>query len=254
MSETLRLRLLQLIPLVVFLVFWETAVRLNEKLIFFFGSPTKVASYMWTNISNGRLITDTSVTLLEAVSGFLIGNIIGTAAGLALWYSRTAFLVARPYVIALGSAPIFALAPLVIIWFGTGILSKIMIAAFSTVFIALSQSYTGANEVQSQYLRLMQALGATKHQTFRKLIAPSALVWVISAFKLNVGFALLGAIIGEFISSNEGLGHLILVASGLFDISLVLCGITMLILIALVLNTVIAQIEKPLLHVVAKYF
>lgn len=202
---------------------------------------------------DGSLPIDLGATFLEASVGFILGNVVGTAVGLSLWYSKTAFQIARPYIITLGSAPIFALAPLLIIWFGTGMFSKIMIAALSTVFVALLQSYTGAAEVSNDYIRLMKTFGATKNQTFRKVIAPAAIVWVISAFKLNVGFAILGAFIGEFISSNMGLGHLILVASGLFDISLVLCGVFMLVCIALFLTWVVGKLEAPLKHLVAKH-
>lgn len=253
MASGLRLRLLQAIPLVLFIAAWEMAVRANPKLIFFFGAPSKIAWYIYSRTLDGSLIIDTSLTFIEASCGFLIGNVVGSIIGLSLWYSRTLFLIARPYIIALGSAPIFALAPLLIIWFGTGIFSKIMTATFSTVFVSLLQSYTGAGEVGSHYLRLMQSLGASKVQTFRKVIAPSACVWVISAFKLNIGFALLGAFMGEFISSEHGLGHLILVASGLFDTSLVLCGVSMLVAIAFVLNFIISRIEDPLKHAIVKF-
>src|SRR5437762_12110619 len=99
----------------------------------------------------------------------------------------------------------------------------------------------------------MKTFGATKQQTFRKVIAPSAIVWVISAFKINVGFAILGAFIGEYISSNEGLGHLILVASGLFDISLVLTGVLMLVLMAIGLNYLVSELEQPLKKQIVKW-
>jgi NitT/TauT family transport system permease protein len=99
----------------------------------------------------------------------------------------------------------------------------------------------------------MQTFGATKRMVFRKVIAPSAVVWVISAFRINVGFALLGAFIGEFISSNQGLGHLILVASGLFDISLVLCGVLLLICIAFIFNFAISRIESPLKRLIVRW-
>lgn len=251
-GNTRVVNILRLVPLVVFLVAWEALVRGNTRLAFFFGQPTKVAYYVLRGLGNGSLPVDMGVTFLETALGFLLGNVVGTAIGLSLWYSRIAFQISRPYIIALGSAPIFALAPVLIVWFGTGLLSKIMIAALSTVFVALLQSYTGAAEVSQDYIRLMRSLGATKAQTFRKVIAPAAIVWVTSAFKLNVGFALLGAFIGEFISSNKGLGHLILVASGLFDISLVLCGVLMLAFIALILTGLVSKIEAPLKHLVAR--
>jgi NitT/TauT family transport system permease protein len=128
--------------------------------------------------------------------------------------------------------------------------SKVLIATLSTVFVALMQSYTGASEVSNDYLRLMQTFGATQGQTFRKIVAPSSIVWVMSAFRLNVGFAILGAFIGEFISSSAGLGHLILVASGLFDISLMLCGVILLTGLAFVLYFFVGQLEPHLKKVV----
>jgi NitT/TauT family transport system permease protein len=236
-----------------FLLFWELIVRGDRQLVFFFGLPSKIGSYLIWKTLDGSLLTDFTITFIEAVAGFIIGNILGTLVGLSLWYSKIAFAIARPYIIVLGSAPVFALAPILIIWFGTGMFCKIMIAALSTFFIALSQAYTGASEVSGDYLRLMQSFSATKNQTFRKIIAPSSLVWVISAFRINVGFALLGAFIGEFISSEKGLGHLILVAGGLTDMSLVLCGVLLLSCIALFLNYVVTKLELPLKHLIVKY-
>jgi NitT/TauT family transport system permease protein len=252
-TESKLVRALRPLPLLLFLAAWEFFVRGNDRLVFFYGQPSKVAAILLHRTLDGSLATDMFVTLFEATAGFVLGNLIGTALGLGLWYSRTTFQIARPYIIALGSAPVFALAPLLIIWFGTGMFSKVMIAALSTVFVALFQSYTGSADVSNDYIRLMKTFRATKNQTFRKVVAPAAIVWVTSAFKLNVGFAILGAFIGEFISSNRGLGHLILVASGLFDISLVLCGVFLLACIALLLTWLVGQLEAPLKHIVVKY-
>lgn len=252
-TESKTVRLLRPLPLLAFVLGWELLVRGNDRLVFFFGQPSKVFGYLWTRTVDGSLPVDFATTFAEAAIGFVIGNVVGTAIGLGLWFSKSAFQIARPYIIALGSAPIFALAPLLIVWFGTGMLSKVMIAALSTVFVALLQSYTGAAEVSNDYLRLMKTFNATKNQTFRKVVAPAAIVWVMSAFKINTGFAILGAFIGEFISSNRGLGHLILVASGLFDISLVLCGVLLLVCIALLLTWLVGMLEAPLKHLTVKW-
>lgn len=252
-AESKTVRLLRPLPLVAFILCWELLVRGNDRRIFFFGQPSKVFGYLWTRTVDGSLPIDFATTFIEAVTGFIAGNVVGTAIGLGLWYSKSAFQIARPYVIALGSAPIFAIAPLLIIWFGTGMFSKVMIAALSTVFVALLQSYTGAAEVSNDYLRLMKTFKATKNQTFRKVVAPAAIVWVMAAFKMNVGFAILGSFIGEFISSNRGLGHLILVASGLFDISLVLCGVLLLVCIALLLSWLVGMLEAPLKHLTVRW-
>jgi NitT/TauT family transport system permease protein len=254
MGKSWLIKIYRLIPLLAFLAAWEFAVRGNNRLLFFFGSPSRIGGYLFSKTVDGSLPADFTVTFVEALAGFIVGNVLGTIIGLSLWYSKTAFMISRPYIVALGSAPIFAIAPLLIIWFGTGIFSKIMIAMLSTVFIALLQSYTGASEVSADYIRLMRTFGANKNQTFRKIIAPASIVWVMSAFRMNVGFAILGAFIGEFISSSQGLGHLILVASGLFDISLVLSGVFLLICMALMLNFGISKIEAPLKRLVVKFF
>lgn len=241
-----------MVPLVVLLLSWELLVCHDKQLIFFFGQPSKIWTLLVERLANGSLLVDFVTTLFEAAGGFLLGNVFGIVLGLSFWYSKTAAEVARPYIVALSAAPIFALAPLFIIWFGTGMLSKVMMATFSTVFLALFQSYTGATQVPKEYLEVMQIFSASKNQMFRKVIAPAAVVWVISAFKMNVGMALLGAFIGEFISSEHGLGHLIMVASGLFDISLVMLGVACLMLIALTLSFIVSKAEIPLKHVLAR--
>ena len=245
-KTNISLLLLRLLPLASFILIWEFALHKKEHLVFYFGLPSKIGLYIINKTADGTLINDFLVTLSEAFFGFLIGNFIGTIIGLSLWFSNLIFQIAKPYIIALGSAPIFAFAPLMIVWFGTGFFSKVMMATLSTIFIALFQAYSGAEQVDRNYLKLMKSMRASKMQVFRKVIAPSSIVWVIAAFKINVGFALLGAFIGEYISSSEGLGHLILVASGLFDISLVLTGGLMLVVIALGLNYFVSLLEVPI--------
>jgi NitT/TauT family transport system permease protein len=251
-----RSRLIQVyraLPVLALLGVWEIATERDPSLRFFFGSPSKIGYYLVTKTFDGSLVRDVYVTFVEAALGFVLGNVLGTMLGLGLWYSKLAMAIAKPYVIALGSAPIFAFAPLLVIWFGTGMFSKVMIATLSTVFIALVQSYTGASEVSNDYLRLMQTFRARKTQIFRKVIAPASIVWVISAFRLNIGFAILGAFIGEFVSANAGLGHLILVASGLFDTSLVLCGVCLLCGLAFVLYFLVGRLEPRLKSLVVRY-
>lgn len=242
----------QLAPLAIFLLAWQSAVSLVPKWKFFFGSPVEIAEYFARRISDGSLLRDTGITAGEAALGFAIGAFLGTALGIGLWLSRTAFLISRPYVIALGSAPVFALAPVIIVWFGTGFSSKVAIAAMSTVFIAQAQAYSGALEADSTHRFLFDSLGSTKTQMLRKAIVPGALVWVISGLRLNVGFALLGAFIGEFISSSAGLGHMILVASGLFQMSLVLTGVITFVMLALAMNLLISASEPFLRMWVAR--
>jgi NitT/TauT family transport system permease protein len=232
----------------VFLIAWYFFTAGNPERQFIFSSPEQVYAALIRLTSSGELFRNAGVTILEALTGFIMGTTLGAIIGLLLWYSRTIAMISRPYITALATVPIFALAPIVIVWFGIGIWSKIMLAFLSTVAVAIVQSYQGAMSVETRFLRLMRVVGATRWQTFRIVVIPSSLIWVINAMRLNIGLALLGAFIGEFISAEEGLGYMIVKASGLYDMATVLVGVVALIVIALLLTAGIEQIEKNLLR------
>lgn len=215
---------------------------------FIFSSPEKVWTALVHLLQNGELARNTIVTVSEALLGFVIGTTLGALIGLSLWYSRTVAKIAQPYLTALAAVPIFSLAPMIICWFGIGMLSKVALAFLSTVVLAIVQSYQGAMTVESRYMRLMQVAGASRFQTFRIVVVPSALIWVINAMKLNIGLALLGAFIGEFISAEEGLGYMIVKASGLYDMATVLVGVLALIAVSLLLTGLVELAERKLLR------
>ena len=239
--------LLYPVPLVVLIVIWHLLTAGDPQRQFIFSSPEKVYAALVRLTISGELFHNAWVTITEALVGFIFGTTTGAFLGLSLWYSRLVAQVAKPYITALATVPIFALAPIVICWFGIGILSKIMLAFLSTVAVAIVQSYQGAMSVEPRFLLLLQVLGASRWQTFRLVVMPSALIWVINAMKLNIGLALLGAFIGEFISAEEGLGYMIVKASGLYDMATVFCGVIALVAIALVLTAIIEQVERRLL-------
>lgn len=243
----------RLIPAVLILTVWELGTRNSPVSTFYFGRPDLIFEDIMSGFGDGSLGRDFLITAGEAGLGFLIGTGIGTSIGLALWFSRTAFLMSRPYAIALGATPAFALAPLFIIWFGTGFWSKVAIAAFSTFVLASVQAYNGVDTAERRFVAAAQALGANRNQIFRKVIVPSALTWVFSAAQLNVGLALLGAFIGEVISSQAGLGHSIMVASGLFDLSRVWAGIFSFIALAIGATAALDWTQSRMLRLLVKY-
>jgi NitT/TauT family transport system permease protein len=196
---------------------------------------------------DGSLWRDTYVTGLETLLGFLVGNLVGTLIGLSLWYSRFVSRVVEPFVIALGSIPIIALAPIIIIWFGTGLISKVAMSTLSVVIVALVTSYKGAVGVDPDQINLMRTLGASKFQIFRKLVVPASLADIFAGLKLTVGFALIGAIVGEFMSSSEGLGHAIFKAGSLYIIPKVFAALVATIALALLLTFVVGRIERLLM-------
>jgi NitT/TauT family transport system permease protein len=232
------------VPLIVLLIAWQVYAVADPHSQFIFSGPVSVWFSFVHLAGTGELARHAGVTIFEALSGFVLGTTLGAALGLSFWYSRLVAAVARPYVAALGSIPIFALSPMIISWFGIGLVSKIALAFIATVVVAIGQSYQGAMSVETKYLRFMQVVGATQFQTFKTVVVPSSLIWVLNAMKLNIGLALLGAFIGEFISSEQGLGYMIVRASGLYDMATVLVGVFTLVTIALCFTGLVEQMER----------
>src|SRR5687768_6343145 len=238
--------LCQTLLLVAFLGFWEYVTAWDRQAAFLFGSPSAIYGFLVQMWADGSLVRDAYVTGLETLLGFLVGNVLGTVLGLSLWYSRFVSRVVQPFVIALGSIPIIALAPMVIIWFGTGLMSKIAMSTLSVVVVALVTSYKGAMSVDPDQINLMRTLGASKPVIFRKLVVPASLTDIFAGLKLTVGFALIGAIIGEFMSSSEGLGHAIFKAGSLYIIPKVLAALVVTIALALILTYLVGKLERLL--------
>jgi NitT/TauT family transport system permease protein len=237
----------QVALLAVLLGFWDHMTANNKQAAFMFGSPSAMAGFLSQMVGDGSLWRDTYVTGLETLLGFLVGNFFGTVFGLSLWYSRFVSRVVEPFVIALGSIPIIALAPIIIIWFGTGLISKVAMSTLSVVIVALVTSYKGAVGVDPDQINLMRTLGAAKFQIFRKLVVPASLADIFAGLKLTVGFALIGAIVGEFMSSSEGLGHAIFKAGSLYIIPKVFAALVATIALALLLTFVVGRTERLLM-------
>jgi NitT/TauT family transport system permease protein len=247
LRATIAILATQLAVLVVLLGLWEHATSSNTGFAFMFGSPSAIAGFLGQMVRDGSLFRDTYITGLETLLGFFVGNLFGTLIGLSLWYSRFVSRVVEPFVIALGSIPIIALAPIIIIWFGTGLVSKVAMSTLSVVIVALVTSYKGAVGVDPDQINLMRTLGASKFQIFRKLVVPASLTDIFAGLKLTVGFALIGAIVGEFMSSSEGLGHAIFKAGSLYVIPKVFAALVVTIALALLLTFIVGKIERLLM-------
>ncbi|WP_321471511.1 ABC transporter permease [uncultured Paludibaculum sp.] len=238
-----RVFVLQVLICIIALVAWEAVGRQSKAAFFLVGSPSAVGAEFWKLLTMENLASHFVATGSEAVIGLLIGTFLGGAIGLSLWYSETAALIARPFIIGLGTLPIFAFAPLMIVWFGIGWGMKVALAAFSTVFVAFNQSYRGATLVSGEYVDVLKGMDASRHQIFLKVIVPGSLDWVLSSMRLNVGFGLLGAFIGEFIAADRGLGYLILRAGGLYNIPRAFAAAIGITVLALLLDACARYIE-----------
>ena len=238
---------LQIATVILLLSAWELGARTGVVNSFLFSSPSAVLDSLLGRARAGLLATDIGVTLLEIVLGYLIGAVGGSVIGLGLWYSRFVADYSAPFIAAIGAIPVLAIAPMTIIWFGTGLLSKVMIVAFSCIVVSLTNSYRGAQRADVDQLNLMRSFGASKSQTFMKVVAPGALPWIVQGLKLNVGFAVVGAVIGEYISSSAGVGHMILLGSSSFSVNIVLAGLLVVMAIVLLLSALVNLLERSLL-------
>jgi NitT/TauT family transport system permease protein len=223
---------------------WEVAIRYGWIKVYLYGQPTGVWRELVKGLTTGTLIRDTWVTTQETVLGFLIGGILGSIAGLALWLSPTAAAVLRPLMVALNGLPKIALAPLIIVWFGIGMESKIAVAAIITFIVAMITSFDGSQEIDNDYVRMLKAIGASRFDIFRMVIVPGSLPWIASAFRLNIGFAMIGAVVGEYISAEQGLGYYVYYAGTLYNLNGVWGGIIVLMIVALVLDAIVGWIER----------
>ena len=238
---------LQILAVVGFFLLWEAAVRWGWLSGFLVGQPSGVLRNLIGSIANGSLFADTGYTIFEAILGFAFGTVIGSVIGLALWYSVFVARLVEPFIAAINSVPKIALAPIIILWFGTGLLSKVALAISLTSIVALITAYQAAKDADKDLQALLFSMGASKQQIFKRVIAPSTLPAIIATFRINIGFALVGAVVGEFISSQHGLGHVIYVASSLYDLNTVWAGLFTLMLVGFLFYHLVEVIENWLL-------
>lgn len=229
------------------LLAWEIGAQQGYISKFLFASPSMVWDVLVERFTSGELFGDIWITAQETIYGFLIGAVGGSILGLLLWYSKFISDLSAPFIAAIGSIPVLAIAPITIIWFGTEMTSKVMIVAFSCIVISLTTSYKGALRTDPDLINLLRSFDASRSTIFRKLVVPSAMLWVISGLRLNVGFALVGAIVGEYISSDVGVGHMILLGSSNFSMNIVLAGVLLVMLMMLFFNGLVALLERSLL-------
>jgi NitT/TauT family transport system permease protein len=229
---------------------WETLGRANTSTSFFISKPTEVVSAFASLLFNGNLLYHFLITASEAFIGLSLGTIVGAAIGLFLWYSRFIARTLQPFILVAGTIPLVAFAPLFIVWFGIGYQMKAALAFFSTVFPALSQSYRGALSVSVDYSDVLEAMHASPQSIFRKVIIPGSFDSVLGSMRLNIGFGILGAFLGEFIASQAGLGYIVLRSSSLYNIPQALAAALSIGILALVFDRAGSFIESKKIEII----
>ena len=225
---------------------WEIGARTGWIDAFFWSQPSAIFNTLVIFFTTGDAWTDIGFTFRSTIFGFLIGTTAGSLLGLSFWWSRNYAAIAQPYVICLESIPKLALAPLIVLVFGIGLPSKVAVATALTLVVSTLTTYAGVKALDADGEKLFYSLGATRMQVFRKFVVPSCIPWVISVLRVNIGLALTGAIVGEFIASQHGLGRAILYAGQTYDIALVWVAVLVLSTLAVVMYAAVSWLESML--------
>ncbi|MEX6509029.1 ABC transporter permease [Jiella sp. M17.18] len=233
--------------LVAILAFWEIGARVGLIDAFFWSQPSAIWATAKIFFTTGSAFTDIAFTFRSTLLGFFFGTLIGSALGLSFWWSKNYAAIAQPYIICFESLPKLALAPLVVLVFGMGLSSKVAIAIALTVVVSTLTAYSGVKALDRDSERLFYSLGASRWQVFTKFVVPACLPWIISVLRINIGLALTGSIVGEFISSQYGLGRTILYAGQTYEIALVWVAVAVLSSLSMVMYVAVSWLENWLM-------
>lgn len=231
---------------ILFLILWEVSADLKWIDSFFFASPSRVARCFLDQLKYNSLLSHIGVTLFETLLSFLLVLLLSMLVSTLLWHSSKLSEILEPYLVVLNSLPKSALAPLFIVWLGTGTKTIIVAGMSVAVFGSIISFYTGFQQVDAEKITLVYTLGGSKRDAFFKVVFPGSIPILLSTAKVNIGLALVGVIIGEFLAARRGLGYLIIYGSQVFQLDMVITSIIVLCIIALGFYKAIQMIEHQI--------
>lgn len=250
MTTSAKVVLLRLALVIGLLALWQLlslpSIAGSDHFQIYFSSPLAIFKALLDN--GGLLLTDTGITLSEALLGFSIGIVTGVITAIIFARFEIIDLVVEPIFQALNSIPRPALAPLLIIWFGLGMVSKVTVAWSVVFFIMFYNVHAGVKSIDPDYIKSIRLLGANSRQIARIVIAPAIVSWIFAALRVCVAYSLLGAIVGEFAGATSGLGYRLIVAEGLLQTDLLYAIILILMVVGYALAGVTKRIENRLLR------
>ncbi|GAA0378741.1 ABC transporter permease [Acrocarpospora corrugata] len=237
----------RLVLVVVGLLGWELA---SDRLVsaFWISSPSEIWSALLRFATNGQLLPAVWVTLAETAVGFVAGAVAGILVGVIFGVSPLIARILDPFLVALNSIPRVALIPLFILWFGIGFQTKILFAATLVFFPVFLNTFSGARDVDRDLIDVIRVMGASRVDAVRRVLIPSALVWVFAGLRMSIPFALIGAVIAEMFTSNEGLGYLIAVTANQYDTAGSFASLFVTTALGLLLTWGVSQSERRVLR------
>lgn len=247
-----KLLFLQVMVMVAFLAIWHVVSTTSlfgdiKTTQFFFSTPTAVLTRTFNQLTGAEIYYHLGITLTETVLAFTIGSAAGIFFGFTFARRELLAAVFDPYIKAANALPRVVLAPIFALWFGLGIWSKVALGFTLVFFIVFFNVYQGVREVSPTVLANARMLGMNERQLFKHVYWPSALTWMFSSLHTSVGFALVGAVVGEYLGSSAGLGYKIHEAESVFDVTGVFSGMMILMIFVIAIDSLVTLVEKRLL-------
>jgi NitT/TauT family transport system permease protein len=242
-----RVALMRILIVAVLFAVWEFASG-NLFSAFWVSKPSLISAYIWKWVVSGDFFYHLSFTFGSMLAGFALGTVLGLAAGILLSRTQFAADVLDPFLIAINGIPRVALAPLFVVWFGIDMLPKIVLVFTLVFFVIFYNTYAGIKSVERRYTDLAFVMGANEREMFTKVILPASLPHIFLGIKLSIPYALIGAIIGEFIASSAGLGWKIQMETSLYNTTGTMAGLIVMMLIVVAMNSLLTVAERRLLR------
>ena len=235
------------IALVLALILWEAAAKAGHVDLFFFSCPSQIWAEFLEMLADGTMAIHLSVTAKEAGLGLLLGGVLGTITGLTLGTHPRLSRALMPLMTGLNGLPKLAMGPLIIIWFGLGLKSKVIMSALMVFFIFAFNLYSGVLSVERELITAVKLLGGARQQVMRKVIWPASIPWLLTSLRTALGLSISGAIVGEYLGASKGMGWVLAASSSRFDVGRVLCCVAVIVVIVVLGDCVVRLLERKLL-------
>ncbi len=238
----------QLLIAIAFLLLWEIGAREGVINSFLFSQPSKIGEQLISMLASGTLLPHMWITIWETIVGFLLGTAAGTLLAILIWASPVLGRILDPYIVLFNAMPKVALGPIFIVAFGQGFLSIVMMAVAISVVVTTIVVYTSFRDVDANMIKLVQTFGGNKWHVFQKVVFPAALPTILSTLKVNVGLSFVGVIVGEFLVAKAGLGYLIIYGFQVFNLTLVMLALFLILFVSALMYHAVAFLERRLLN------
>ena len=241
--NNLIIKLFQISIIILFIIIWQILADFNLVDTFIFSSPKLIIKTIINLYKSNNLLPHIWITLYEVIISFTVATILGIIIASMMWWYKGLAKIIDPYLTILNSLPKVALGPIIIIWFGSGIKSIIVMALLISLIITIINVYLGFINIDSNKVKLMKSFKASKIQIYKYLILPGNISTIISSLKINISMSLIGVIMGEFLVSKSGIGYLIVYGSQVFNLNLVITGIIILCIVSAIMYYLVNLLE-----------